>query len=50
MIDFALYAAACFFGMTAVMHGSAMAARWLDARDAGEIVVLEPVMGEGVTP
>jgi hypothetical protein len=37
MIAFALYAAACFAGMTAVMYGSAMAARWLDARDAGEI-------------
>jgi hypothetical protein len=44
MIDFALYAAACFVGMSAVMYGSAMAARWLDARDGGEIVVLEPAM------
>jgi hypothetical protein len=44
MLDFALYAAACFAGMTAVLFGSAMAARWLDARDSGEIVVLEPEM------
>jgi hypothetical protein len=43
MIAFALYAAACFAGMTAVMYGSAMAARWLDARDAGEIVEIAAI-------
>jgi hypothetical protein len=44
MIAFVLYAAACFAGMSAVLFGSAMASRWLDARDGGEIDVMEPAM------